>query len=87
VCDAPDRHTSGASQTLPQAPLSKWIQIDPPPVKVNRREGDPAILVGSSKKIMKELGWCPRYPHLEQIVETAWRWHKEHPYGFNKDKD
>ncbi|NLM98033.1 MAG: UDP-glucose 4-epimerase GalE [Halanaerobiaceae bacterium] len=41
-----------------------------------RRPGDPAVLVASSEKIKKELGWEPLYPDLKQIIESAWRWHK-----------
>ena len=52
-------------------------------VDSTRRPGDPARLVASSEKIRKELGWIPKYPDLETIVETAWRWHKNHPKGFN----
>ena len=48
-----------------------------------RRSGDPAVLVASSEKIRRELGWKPVYPELEQIVETAWRWHERHPMGYN----
>jgi len=48
-----------------------------------RRPGDPARLVASSDKIKKELGWIPKYPDLETIVETAWKWHKNHPKGYN----
>ncbi len=40
-----------------------------------RREGDPAVLVASSDKIKKDLGWKPDYDNLETIIETAWRWH------------
>ncbi len=47
-----------------------------------RRPGDPARLVASSKKIQEELGWTPRYPELQKIVETAWQWHKNHPKGY-----
>lgn len=39
-----------------------------------RRPGDPAVLVASSERIRRELGWQPRYPDLDQIIETAWRW-------------
>jgi UDP-glucose-4-epimerase GalE len=53
------------------------------PVKVGqRRPGDPAELVASPARIMKELGWRPKYLELEQILETAWRWHRTHPKGF-----
>jgi len=41
-----------------------------------RRAGDPARLVGDSRKISKELGWKPQYNNLEAIIETAWRWTK-----------
>jgi UDP-glucose 4-epimerase len=47
-----------------------------------RRPGDPARLVASSERITKELGWIPKYPDLEAIVETAYRWHRDHPKGY-----
>jgi len=48
-----------------------------------RRPGDPARLVASSEKIREDLGWIPKFPNLETIVETAWQWHKKHPKGYN----
>lgn len=47
-----------------------------------RREGDPAILIASSKKAINELGWTPKYNSLEQIIESAWNWHKHRPNGY-----
>ena len=44
-------------------------------VEADRRPGDPAILVASSDKIMKTLGWKPKYEELEKIIETAWNWY------------
>lgn len=41
----------------------------------DRRPGDPAVLVGSSKKAMSILSWKPQYPDIEQIVGHAWNWH------------
>jgi UDP-glucose 4-epimerase len=41
-----------------------------------RRQGDPPVLVASSEKIKRELGWKPRYDDLNTIVETAWEWMK-----------
>lgn len=41
-----------------------------------RREGDPAILMASSDKIKKELGWNPKYSDIVEIVRTAWEWEK-----------
>ena len=53
------------------------------PVKEGpRRAGDPPELVAAPAKAMNELGWKPRYTELEQIVETAWNWHRTHPNGF-----
>ncbi|UZQ85215.1 UDP-glucose 4-epimerase GalE [Thermoclostridium stercorarium] len=49
-----------------------------------RRPGDPAILVASSEKIKKELGWSPKYTTLESIIESAWKWHSSHPNGYKK---
>ncbi|MBQ9604640.1 MAG: UDP-glucose 4-epimerase GalE [Firmicutes bacterium] len=56
------------------------------PIKVveeARRAGDPATLIASSQKAMDELGWKPRYNTLEQIIATAWKWHIEHPKGYD----
>jgi len=49
---------------------------------VERRPGDPAVLISSSEKAMKDLGWKPQYPSLETIMETAWAWHKNNPSGY-----
>jgi UDP-glucose 4-epimerase len=53
-----------------------------PAIEKPRRAGDPPRLVGSAEKIRKELGWIPKFPRIEQIVESAWRWHKAHPNGY-----
>jgi UDP-glucose 4-epimerase len=47
-----------------------------------RRAGDPAVLVAASDKIRKELGWISQFPHLREIIESAWRWHKANPDGY-----
>jgi UDP-glucose 4-epimerase len=41
-----------------------------------RRPGDPAVLVASSEKIKAELGWEPKFAELDQIIGSAWQWHK-----------
>ncbi|MDQ6695730.1 MAG: UDP-glucose 4-epimerase GalE [Chloroflexota bacterium] len=51
-----------------------------------RRAGDPPVLVASSKQISEKLGWKPRYTSLEDIVGTAWEWHRSHPLGYSRDK-
>jgi UDP-glucose 4-epimerase len=42
-----------------------------------RRPGDPAVLVASSEKAIRELGWKPRYNQLDDIIRTAWAWHQK----------
>jgi UDP-glucose 4-epimerase len=50
----------------------------PIPVDLHpRRPGDPAVLVASSRKAIEELGWTPRYTELDDIVRTAWVWHRK----------
>jgi UDP-glucose 4-epimerase len=50
----------------------------PIPAEVHpRRPGDPAVLVASSEKAIRELGWKPRYTQLDEIVRTAWIWHQK----------
>jgi UDP-glucose 4-epimerase len=46
-----------------------------------RRPGDPAALIAGNEKVMRELGWEPRYD-LRQIVASAWAWHQAHPNGY-----
>ncbi|MGC8741550.1 MAG: UDP-glucose 4-epimerase GalE [Candidatus Sumerlaeaceae bacterium] len=53
------------------------------PVEIGpRRPGDPAVLVASSEKIRRVLGWNPRYPDIHEIIQSAWRWKREHPHGY-----
>jgi UDP-glucose 4-epimerase len=42
-----------------------------------RRPGDPPTLIANAEKIRRELGWSPRYPHLEDILASAWAWHSD----------
>ena len=51
-------------------------------VEKPRRSGDPGRLVAAAEKAKRELGWQPRFPRLEQIVSTAWEWHRKHPNGY-----
>jgi UDP-glucose 4-epimerase len=49
---------------------------------VERRPGDPAVLIATPQKIVDELGWSPRYSDIRTIVATAWQWHHRHPRGY-----
>lgn len=51
-------------------------------VEKPRRAGDPPRLVAAAEKARRELGWKPKFPKLEQIVATAWKWHLAHPNGY-----
>ena len=39
---------------------------------VERRAGDPAVLIASSDKAVTELGWQPKHTSLDEIVAAAW---------------
>jgi len=53
------------------------------PVKVGpRRAGDPPSLYADSTKAKSELGWTVKFDRIDAIVETAWRWHRDHPNGY-----
>lgn len=47
-----------------------------------RRAGDPPALFADPSKVRRELGWVPKFQTIESIVETAWRWHQQHPQGY-----
>jgi UDP-glucose 4-epimerase len=56
--------------------VAEKVTGKPIPVVVGpRREGDPARLVGDATRAIKYLGWKPQFDRLEQIIDTAWRWH------------
>lgn len=60
----------------------KVIGYPIPKEEEGRRDGDPAVLIADSKKIKSKLGWQPKYTSIEDIIETAWKWHKDHPGGY-----
>lgn len=47
-----------------------------PVVEEPRRPGDPAVLIASSEKIGRELGWKPEFTQLDDILRSAWKWHQ-----------
>ena len=53
-----------------------------PAVEAGRRAGDPAELVADSSLAQRTLDWKPRYNDIEEIVQTAWNWHRSHPQGY-----
>jgi len=55
-----------------------------PAQELPRRPGDSARLVASSEKIKRELGWKPQHDNLQEIISSAWAWHKWHPKGYQE---
>ncbi|MFD0618067.1 UDP-glucose 4-epimerase GalE [Paenibacillus sp. GCM10027629] len=62
----------------------KVTGLDIPVRMQERRAGDPAVLVASSAKARQVLGWNPTRERLEQIIESAWNWHSQHPNGYGE---
>lgn len=53
-----------------------------PVVEGPRRPGDPPALYADSSKAQRELGWEIQFSDVKDTIETAWRWHRDHPEGF-----
>jgi UDP-glucose 4-epimerase len=53
-----------------------------PELEAPRRPGDAPMLVAGSERIREGLGWRPKHPALEDIVQSAWKWHRTHPDGY-----
>ena len=49
-----------------------------------RRAGDPAKLVASSEKAMRELNWKPKHTNVKDVIRSAWNFHQNNPNGFGK---
>lgn len=47
-----------------------------------RRPGDTPRLVAASGRARRELGWTPGYRTIDEVVATAWEWHRLHPTGY-----
>jgi UDP-glucose 4-epimerase len=59
----------------------RWISTEAFP----RRMGDPPVLIASADACQRDLGWQPRQSELDQILESAWRWHLAHPLGYRTE--
>ncbi|TVX95483.1 UDP-glucose 4-epimerase GalE [Cohnella terricola] len=65
--------------------VSRAVTGHPISAKIEpRRAGDPAVLIASSERARRELGWTPRREKLEDIVKSAWAWHSANPNGYQK---
>ncbi len=50
--------------------------------EADRRPGDPSELYADATRARSELDWIPGFADITGIVETAWRWHRNHPQGY-----
>jgi len=50
--------------------------------KVKNNDNEKAKAQASEKE-KKILGWKPCHDTLEEIIASAWNWHKNHPNGYN----
>ncbi len=57
-----------------------------PSLETPRRPGDAARLVASAARIQSDLGWETKHSSLEEIVSSAWEWHRTHPNGYPEKK-
>lgn len=48
------------------------VPFEPAP----RRAGDPPVLVAASQRARDILGWSPVYTDIEDVLRTAWDWHR-----------
>ena len=53
-----------------------------PTVERPRRPGDPPELVAAVGRAATVLGWRALHSSLDEILESAWRWHQAHPHGY-----
>ena len=51
-------------------------------VAAPRRPGDPSKLVAKATKAREVLGWDPKFSDIEEIIESAWKWHLMNPHGY-----
>jgi UDP-glucose 4-epimerase len=62
---------------------ARHVTGEPIPVREEpRRPGDPAELVASQERARSQLGWRPQHADLEEIIGSAWQWHRAHPNGY-----
>lgn len=61
----------------------KVTGIDIPYTIGPRRGGDPDSLVADSTKARTILGWSPKHENVDEVIKTAWNWHRKHPNGYD----
>lgn len=68
--------------------VCRKVTNHPIPVEVaKKRDGDATILIADAAKAYDQLGWKPKYPELESIILSAWKWHQKNPNGYSDYED
>lgn len=67
--------------------VARQVTKHPIPAKIGaRRAGDPSTLIASSEKAARILNWEPKRTEINRILTDAWRWHQNHPTGYQEEK-
>lgn len=81
--DAFNLGSSTGFSNLEMVEVARKVTGHPIPLEIaDRRPGDPDVLIASSEKARKVLGWTPEFDDIEKIMTTAWAWHSSHPDGY-----
>ncbi len=74
--------SGGGYSNLEILNAAREVTGKPIPASINeRRPGDPPVLIASSEKAERVLGWKREYG-IKEIIATAWKWHSTHPQGY-----
>jgi UDP-glucose 4-epimerase len=68
------REVLAAAEAVVGAPI--------PHVVIDRRPGDPPVLVATIERAAEVLGWRPATSSLEGMIRSAWEWRRRHPGGY-----
>ena len=79
VSDQKGTTTDPVYKAMELLPLGPVVMIDTPGLD---DEGDLGLL--RVKKAKEVLGWNPCHDSLEEIIASAWNWHKNHPDGYGR---
>ena len=75
--------SSGGYSVLDVVGVARRVtKVDIPVEICPRRAGDPVAIIASSSRAKAELGWKPEFTGIEAIIDSAWRWMKRHPNGY-----
>lgn len=82
ICNLGSEHGYSVNEVVEaaRAITGHPIPVTPEP----RRAGDPPRLTASARRARERLGWSPKFTDIKQIVESAWRWHRNHPHGYER---